>query len=184
MAGGDIGLILGGARSGKSRRAEALVAGRCARPLLIATAEPLDAEMGDRIARHRAGRDPRWRTTEAPLEIAEAIETGLDAGGADGILVDCLTLWVTNLMLAGRDVEEAVEGLIPALGRVRCPVVLVANEVGLGVVPENALARRFRDEAGRVNQRVATASGLVLFMAAGLSLPMKRPASGPWSAIS
>ncbi|MEO3434963.1 bifunctional adenosylcobinamide kinase/adenosylcobinamide-phosphate guanylyltransferase [Inquilinus sp. CAU 1745] len=179
MAGDDIAFILGGARSGKSRRAEALVAGRCASPLLIATAEPLDEEMGDRIARHRADRDPRWRTVEAPLEVAGAI----DAADADGILIDCLTLWVTNLMLAGRDVETALEGLILALGRARAPVVLVANEVGLGIVPENALARRFRDEAGRVNQRIAAASGLVLFMAAGLSLPMKRPASGPWSEV-
>lgn len=182
MAGDDIAFILGGARSGKSRRAEALVAGRCANPLLIATAEPLDEEMGDRIARHRADRDPRWRAVEAPLEIAGAIDAA-DATDADGILVDCLTLWVTNLMLAGRDVEAALEELIRALGRARVPVVLVANEVGLGIVPENALARRFRDEAGRVNQRVAAASGLVLFMAAGLSLPMKRPASGPWSEV-
>lgn len=180
MAGDDIAFILGGARSGKSRRAEGLVAGCCARPLLIATAEPLDEEMDARIARHRADRDPRWRTVEAPLEIAAAI----DAADADGVLVDCLTLWVTNLMLAGRDVEVALGSLILALNRAPAPVVLVANEVGLGIVPENALARRFRDEAGRVNQRVAAASGLVLFMAAGLSLPLKRPDSGPWSGIS
>ena len=161
-------LILGGARSGKTslalRRAEA----GPGRPVMIATAEALDAEMAERIARHRAERGPDWRTVEAPLALAEALE-GL---AKDEIaVVDCLTLWLSNLMHAGRDPEAETLGLIKALaGR---EVILVSNEVGLGIVPEHPLGRRFRDAAGRMNQALAAAADNALFVVAGLPLVLK-----------
>jgi adenosylcobinamide kinase/adenosylcobinamide-phosphate guanylyltransferase len=165
-------LILGGARSGKSAHALRLaeVGGR--RPVMIATAQALDAEMAERIARHRAERGARWRTLEAPLDLSAAIA----AIGAEEIaVIDCLTLWVSNLMLAERDIARETARLLEAMrGK---ELLLVANEVGLGIVPDNALARRFRDEAGRVNQRVAAAADHVVFIAAGLPLTLK-PSAG------
>jgi len=160
-------LVLGGARSGKSRYAEALLANASPRTYL-ATAEPGDAEMTERIRRHREQRGPAWATREAPIELPEAIraETG-------ALLVDCLTLWVSNLMVRNRDLESAAEQLCGAIRRPGGPVVLVSNEVGLGIVPENALARAFRDHAGRLNQRVAAIADRVLFVAAGLPLALK-----------
>jgi adenosylcobinamide kinase/adenosylcobinamide-phosphate guanylyltransferase len=160
-------LVLGGARSGKSRYAEALLAAANPRTYL-ATAEPGDAEMTERIRRHREQRGPAWATREAPIELPEAIraETG-------ALLVDCLTLWVSNLMARNRDLESAAEQLCGAIRRPGGPVVLVSNEVGLGIVPENALARAFRDHAGRLNQRVAAIADRVLFVAAGLPLALK-----------
>jgi len=139
------------------------------RPLvLIATAEALDEEMAARIARHRAERGDRWRTIEAPLALAEALA---QVGPQETAVVDCLTLWVSNLMHAGRDIGTQTDGLLAALrGR---DALLVANEVGLGIVPDNALARRFRDEAGRLNQRVAAVADRVAFLAAGLPLWLK-----------
>jgi adenosylcobinamide kinase/adenosylcobinamide-phosphate guanylyltransferase len=136
--------------------------------VLIATAEALDDEMAARIARHRAQRSDRWRTIEAPLDLPGALaQAGLD----ETAVVDCLTLWVSNLMHAGRDVAGATEELLAALpGR---DTLLVANEVGLGLVPDNALARRFRDEAGRLNQRIAAAADRVAFLAAGLPIWLK-----------
>ena len=163
-------LVLGGARSGKSRHAEALVTAGPAPWVYIATAQAFDDEMVARIAQHRADRAPGWITIEAPLDLAGA----LDAAPLDGaVLIDCLTLWLTNLMLGEHDITTAVVALEAALDRRRAPVVLVANEVGLGIVPENALARAFRDEAGRLNQRLATRAGRVLFMVAGLPLVVK-----------
>ena len=161
-------LILGGARSGKTGLALRLAEARSAAPVLIATAEALDAEMQDRIAGHRAERGPHWLTVEAPLDLAGA----LAALPADQVaLVDCLTLWLSNLMHAGRDLEVETGTLIAALaGR---PAILVANEVGLGVVPDNALARRYRDAAGRLNQALAAACDQVVFVAAGLPLALK-----------
>jgi adenosylcobinamide kinase/adenosylcobinamide-phosphate guanylyltransferase len=161
-------LILGGARSGKTsfalRAAEA-----SQRPLvMIATAEALDEEMADRIARHRAERGPRWRTIEAPLDLPEAI---VHLTEEDVAVVDCLTLWVSNLMHVERDVTSATETLIRAIADKE--ILLVSNEVGLGIVPDNALARRFRDEAGRLNQAIAAACQQVVFIAAGLPLVMK-----------
>lgn len=161
-------LILGGARSGKTALAKRLAETRTAHPVIIATAEALDQEMAERIALHRAERGETWRTVEAPLELVGALQ----ALPADAVaVVDCLTLWLSNLMLAERDVAAETAGLIAALkGR---EVLLVANEVGLGIVPDNALARRFRDDAGRMNQTLAAVCDQVVFVAAGLPLVMK-----------
>ena len=167
-------LVLGGARSGKSRYAEALV--RDLTPpggtrLYVATGQALDDEMRLRIAAHRAQRGADWRTLDIPLDLAEALQSEARAGCA--VLVDCLTLWLSNLMHAGRDIAAATQVLAAALAHAVCPVVLVANEVGLGIVPDNALARAFRDHAGHLNQRIAAAADRVVFMAAGLPLTLK-----------
>jgi len=167
-----VSLVLGGARSGKSAHAESLVAAAGGARIYLATAAAGDEEMAARIAAHRARRGPGWRTIEEPLDIAPVIAREARTGVA--ILVDCLTLWLANLMAAGRDAEAAGTGLIGALEDAAGTTVVVANEVGLGIVPENALARRFRDEAGRLNQRVAAAAADVVLMAAGLPLPLKR----------
>ncbi|HZU65394.1 MAG TPA: bifunctional adenosylcobinamide kinase/adenosylcobinamide-phosphate guanylyltransferase [Novosphingobium sp.] len=168
-------LVLGGARSGKSRHAEqwleALPPGRHGRLAYIATAQVLDDEMAARIAHHRARRNARWHTIEAPIALAEAI--GEAAQGADGVLVDCLTLWLTNLILAEADIAAASAALAAALAAAPVPVALVANEVGLGIVPDNALARRFRDEAGWLNQKLAATASQVVFVAAGLPMVLK-----------
>src|SRR3954451_23338371 len=145
-------LVLGGARSGKSRHAEALLAQHPAPRIYVATAQALDEEMRERIAAHRAAREGAgWRTVEAPVAVAAA----LDAAGSGPVLVDCLTLWLSNLLVGEHDVTAARAALEGALDRRAGPTVLVGNEVGLGIVPENALARRFRDEAGRLHQRLA-----------------------------
>lgn len=163
-----ITLILGGARSGKTAHALAAAEASGRGLVMIATAEALDAEMEERIARHRAERGPRWRTIEAPLDLASALA---QVSADETAVVDCLTLWVSNLMHADRDLEAETARLIAALpGR---DLVLVSNEVGLGIVPDNALARRFRDAAGRLNQQVAAAADRVVFVAAGLPLTLK-----------
>ncbi len=163
-------LVLGGARSGKSRHAEALLAAAPPPWVYVATAEALDDEMRARIAVHQARRDASWRTLEAGANLAAAIA---EAGDAP-VLIDCLTLWLTGLILGGHDVAAAGAALLKALDRA-APTVLVANEVGLGIVPENALARRFRDAAGRLNQAVAARADRVIFVAAGLPLTLKEP---------
>jgi len=165
----SISLVLGGARSGKSRFAEGLLADHPGGRIYLATAEPGDAEMRRRIEEHRRRRGSGWRTVEAPLEIA-----GVIAGaGEESVLLDCLTLWLSNLMRAGRDPGQATGELRRALARATSAVVLVSNEVGLGIVPDNALARDFRDEAGRLNQAMAEAADRVFFLAAGLPLTLK-----------
>ncbi len=174
-------LVLGGARSGKSAYAESLVTeslvpeslvtGAPGDPVYIATGEAGDAEMAARIERHKARRGARWRTVEEPLDLAGALGREAVAGGV--VLVDCLTLWLANVMAAGRDAQVEESRLVGALAEVAAPVVLVANEVGLGIVPDNALAREFRDSAGRLNQAVAGVADRVVFVAAGLPLTLK-----------
>lgn len=167
-------LVLGGARSGKSRIAEGLtteLAGPGGARIYVATAEPFDDELRARIAAHRAQRGEGWTTIDAPLDVAAAIAAQTRPGAA--VLVECLTLWLGNLMHRGRDVEAETGRLIAALAAARGPVILVANEVGLGIVPDNAMARAFRDHAGRINQAVAAASGRAILVAAGLPLTLK-----------
>jgi len=179
LAGGlpALTLILGGARSGKSRHAENLIQGAASAGTYIATAEAGDAEMAARIAHHRARRDAFWRTVEEPLDLAGAIRAHVEPRRP--ILIDCLTLWLSNLMGMGRVVEHEAETLGAALREAGGPVVLVANEVGLGLVPETPLGREFRDAAGRLNQHIATQADRVVFVAAGLPLVLKEPTPHP-----
>jgi adenosylcobinamide kinase/adenosylcobinamide-phosphate guanylyltransferase len=163
-------LVLGGARSGKSRHAEALVQAHPPPWTYVATAEAYDQEMRERIAAHRARRPEGWETRDAPLDLAAAIR---EAPPGRPVLVDCLTLWLTNVMLAERDVEAEMAALVEACAAAPGPLVLVSNEVGLGIVPDNALARRFRDHAGILHQRLALKADRVLFMVAGLPMQVK-----------
>lgn len=162
-------LVLGAARSGKSRFAEALLDGWTGRRVYLATAEAGDAEMAERIRHHRARRGDTWDTVEEPLALPKA----LVREGAAAVLVDCLTLWLSNLMHTGRDVDAATSALTAVLARRTAPAVLVSNEVGWGIVPDNALARAFRDAAGFMNQTVAAACDRVVLVAAGLPLLLK-----------
>jgi adenosylcobinamide kinase/adenosylcobinamide-phosphate guanylyltransferase len=163
--------VLGGARSGKSRYAEKLVMD-CAPPwVYVATAQAYDDEMSARIAEHRHRRDGRWRTVEAPLDLPAAITAHANAGHP--VLIDCLTLWLSNVMLAGQDWNAELQRLSEALSDVSGPVVIVSNEVGLGIVPDNALAREFRDAQGRVNMRLAAIAERAVLIAAGLPLILK-----------
>ncbi len=164
-------LVLGGARSGKSRHAEGLVEAAAPSALYVATAEPRDDEMRRRIAEHRARRGARWAVIEEPLAVAGLLRAETRPGRP--VLVDCLTLWLANVMLAGRDPDAEIDALLAILPRLEGAVVMVANEVGLGIVPENALARQFRDHAGRLNREVAAAADRVHFIAAGLPLILK-----------
>ena len=163
-------LVTGGARSGKSTRAEARARGFSGKPIYIATAEALDVEMRERIASHRARRGHDWLERETPLELAAALD---ETDGAGARLVDCLTLWLSNLIYAERDWETEGVHLVQVLGRQSSPVVLVTNEVGLGIVPDNALARRFRDAAGVLNQMIARAADEVELVVAGLPMRVK-----------
>lgn len=163
-------LITGGARSGKSRFAERTTLRFGAPAIYIATAEAHDAEMTDRIELHKARRGEEWRTIEAPLDLVGALDA---CDGAGPRLVDCLTLWLTNLMLSDRDWPAAASNLIAALPRQASPVIFVTNEVGAGIVPENALARTFRDAAGQLNQQVAEACDELWFCVAGHPLRVK-----------
>jgi adenosylcobinamide kinase / adenosylcobinamide-phosphate guanylyltransferase len=160
-------LVLGGARSGKSAHAEALLTALPPPWTYVATAQGYDEEMRERIAVHRARRGAGWETVEAPLDLPAALVSG------SPVLVDCLTLWLTNLLLGGHDIAAATLALEAALAGRAAPTVLVGNEVGLGIVPENALARKFRDEAGRLHQRLAARADSVLFMVAGLPMRVK-----------
>ena len=162
-------LVLGGARSGKSRYAESLIKGFSPPWAYVATAEAGDDEMAARIKAHRARRGAEWRTVEAPCDLAAA----LAACGRMPVLVDCLTLWLTNLMLGEHAIPTATDRLTAALATRTAPTVLVASEVGLGIVPENALARRFRDAAGRLHQRIAGDADGVVLMVAGIPMRVK-----------
>jgi adenosylcobinamide kinase / adenosylcobinamide-phosphate guanylyltransferase len=165
-------LVLGGARSGKSRHAEALARATGLNRVYVATAEAFDAEMRDRITRHRADRaGDGWTTIEAPLDLPGTISRHAAAGTV--LLIDCLTLWLSNVMLAERDLAEQESALLQALTTARSPIILVSNEVGMSIVPETPLGRRFRDAQGRLNQRVAALADHVAFVAAGLPLTLK-----------
>jgi adenosylcobinamide kinase / adenosylcobinamide-phosphate guanylyltransferase len=166
-------LVLGGARSGKSAWAEACAEASGLAPVYLATAEAGDGEMAERIAEHRARRGARWATVEEPLDLIGALRQW--AAPDRVVLVDCLTLWLANLMDAGRDPERERERLAASLLAMPGPAIFVSNEVGLGIVPDNALARAFRDAAGRLNQRIAAAAQHVVFLAAGLPLTLKEP---------
>jgi adenosylcobinamide kinase / adenosylcobinamide-phosphate guanylyltransferase len=169
-------LVLGAARSGKSRYALALAEATAADRLYLATAEAGDEEMAERIDRHRRERGEGWRTREAPLDLAAALRA--EARPERVVLVDCLTLWLSNLMLAGRDVEGQMSELIDVIAELGGPALLVANEVGAGVVPATPLGRAFRDWQGRLNQQAAAACDAVIAVVAGLPVQVK-PAPRP-----
>lgn len=171
----NVTFILGGCRSGKSglalKTANAIAADR---RIFIATAMPFDDEMKARVARHRAERGTAWTTLEAPLALAEAIAVNTRNGCV--LLVDCLTLWISNLLLetgAPSEVETRIAHLVNTLAQASCPVVLVSNEVGSGIVPENQVARQFRDLAGTANQAVAAAAHRVVWVVAGIPVTIK-----------
>ena len=164
-------LVLGGARSGKSRYAETLVALSGLTPVYLATAASLDDEMGERIAHHRDRRGGEWITIEEQFALPETIAR--EARPDRILLVDCLTLWLSNLTFAERDIPAEQARLVAQLADCPGPVILVSNEIGMGLVPETALGRRFRDAQGRLNQGVAEVASRVVFVAAGLPLVLK-----------
>ena len=163
-------LILGGARSGKSGHAMMLAEQKTSRPVFIATAVAEDDEMRRRIDRHRSERGAHWTTLEAPFDLAKAIAR-LTAN--DTAIVDCLTLWLSNVMRENQDPAAKIADLLDAVGDSPARLILVSNEVGLGIVPATPLGRDFRDEQGRLNQRLAEISDQVIFLAAGLPLTLK-----------
>jgi len=167
----EASLILGGARSGKSQFAENFVLQTGKQPIYIATAQIHDEEMRQRITLHQDRRRNTWQTIETPIELVAVINK--IANEHKIILVDCLTLWLSNLMLANHNIEEASHALCDLVTAPPCDLVLVANEVGLGIVPDNALARQFRDAAGQLNQYIAARVKNVYFVAAGLPLRLK-----------
>ena len=166
-------LVLGGARSGKSAFAERMAEGSGRTPLYLATAQAFDGEMEARIGTHRARRGPDWRSAEEPLELATTLAKAADGGTC--VLVDCLTLWITNLMMAERAVDEDGESLCRSLRDLDrdASVLFVSNEVGQGIVPDNAMARAFRDHAGRLHQTMAASVDHVWFVTAGLPQKLK-----------
>ncbi|MET0483547.1 MAG: bifunctional adenosylcobinamide kinase/adenosylcobinamide-phosphate guanylyltransferase [Aestuariivirgaceae bacterium] len=166
-------LILGGARSGKSRHAEMLGRAHGGALVYIATGEAGDSEMAERIKRHRLGRGPEWTTIEEPVELVAAVSR--EAGPRRFVLIDCITLWISNLMGLRRAVPAEVDALARAIEAAPGAVCLVSNEVGLGIVPDNAMARAFRDEAGLAHQRLAAVCEEVVLMVAGLPVFLKRP---------
>lgn len=166
----QLSLVVGGARSGKSAFAERLLSATARPRRYVATAEAWDDEMRARIADHQRDRGAGWTTVEAPLDLPGALAL---ARPDEAVLIDCATLWLTNHMLADHDLPAEAETLVAALGRCAAPVVIVSNETGWGIVPENALARRFRDEQGRLNQRLAAEASLVVTVIAGLPLALK-----------
>ncbi len=165
-----LSLVVGGARSGKSRLAERLVTGTGRKRHYIATAQAWDDEMRDRIAAHRTDRGADWITHEAPRDVGAVLAR---VPASDVVLLDCATLWLTNVLLAEADVTADCAQLLADLADCKAPVVVVSNEVGWGIVPENALARAFRDHQGRLNQQIAAQAGLVVGVMAGLPMVLK-----------
>jgi len=175
ISGHTSNLILGGARSGKSAYAVHLARGDRRRIAFIATAEPLDRDMAARIERHRRERPPSWLTVEEPVELVPALRRL--AGGADLVVVDCLTLWVSNLLqrgMADEPILAEADALAKLMDERHFSLIMVSNEVGLGVHPETTAGLRFRDLLGLVNQRVAAAADQVLLMVAGCPLTLKK----------
>jgi adenosylcobinamide kinase/adenosylcobinamide-phosphate guanylyltransferase len=171
-------LVLGGARSGKTGFAERLAMRSGQRPAYLATAEALDEEMRERVRTHKQQRGSAFATIEAPIELSAALVRA--AREHDVILVDCLTLWITNMIVANRNVAAAVDELIATLGQIESTrVILVSNEVGLGIVPDNAMARMFRDLAGSAHQRLAEICEDAYFVVAGLPMVLKGTAPEP-----
>ena len=172
---GRIVYITGGSRSGKSGYAQQLAEGHAGDLLYVATAEIRDAEMNERVSRHRAERGERWHTLEEPLRLADTVPDA--AGGCGAVLVDCLTLWLSNLLEQhGDDAEQiavATDELLAALRALEATTYLVANEVGSGIVPENHLARSFRDLAGIMNQQVAAGADEAWLVVSGLPMKLK-----------
>jgi adenosylcobinamide kinase / adenosylcobinamide-phosphate guanylyltransferase len=164
-------LILGGARSGKSRYAQTLAEASGKAPVLIATATAGDAEMTARIAKHKAERGAHWRLVEEQIHLVEVLRR--DAAADKIIVVDCLTLWLSNLMLGSHDVESQCEALAQSIIGLAGPAIFVVNEIGLGIVPESPLGRAFRDAQGRLNQKLAAVCDSVVLIAAGLPLQLK-----------
>ncbi len=164
-------LVIGGARSGKSRYAQTAAERSGKKPVLIATGEAKDAEMAARIAAHQAERGAHWRTIEAPLALGEALKASAAPGTI--VLVDCLTLWLSNLMLADGDAAAEGQRLADVIAALAGPAIFVSNEVGSGIVPDNVLARRFQDAQGRLNQTIAAACDAAVLVAAGLPLILK-----------
>ena len=164
-------LILGGARSGKSRRAQQLAESLASDLVYIATAEAGDDEMAARIEQHIADRGPAWATVEAPIGLCEAIVRTCKPNVV--AVVDCLTLWLSNVLLADGDVDSEVDKLVAVISDVESGLIMVSNEVGLGLVPDNELGRRFRDAQGRLNQRIAATCDHVELIAAGLPIRLK-----------
>ena len=166
----NLTLVLGGAASGKSSFAESLVLKGGDDPIYVATAQSFDDEMAKKIARHRAMRGTRWTTIEEPLDVSAALA---QAAKGQPALVDCATLWLTNVILGEHDIDHHSEALIAGLAASAGPVVIVSNEVGQGIVPDNALARKFRNAQGRLNQRLAAEADLVVAVMAGLPMVLK-----------
>jgi adenosylcobinamide kinase / adenosylcobinamide-phosphate guanylyltransferase len=169
-------LVLGGARSGNSAYAQRLAEAHGPERLYLATATAGDEEMATRIARHRRDRGQGWTTLEEPLEIAAALVAHARAGRV--VVVDCLTLWLNNLVLAGADLGPAIAALAEVIGGLAGPAILVSNEVGMGIVPDHQLGREFRDWQGRANREIGAICDAVIFVAAGLPLQLK-PATTP-----
>ena len=165
-------LVLGGASSGKSLWAEGLVLSSNRSPVYLATAEPSDREMSEKIVRHQERREENWQLIESPIDLAPYFKT---VSSDHVILLDCLTLWLSNLMMAEKNVDFEITNLLESIANCSAPVVCVSNEIGLGMVPDNTLGRRFRDWQGQINQRFAAAANAVTFVAAGLPLVLKAP---------
>lgn len=166
----DLTLIIGGAASGKSDFAEGLVTACGNSRIYLATAQAHDSEMTAKISRHQKSRGDGWRTIEAPLDLSDALGS---ASANDVVLLDCATLWLTNHLMAETDLQTAQKTLLQTLASCKAPVVVVTNEVGSGIVPENALARRFRESQGRLNQRLAAQADLAVTVVAGLPIVLK-----------
>ena len=165
-----LSLVIGGAASGKSNYAEGQIALLNKPRVYIATAQAFDTEMADKIAAHQVARGPDWHTCEAPHDLVAALDA-VEAGAC--VLIDCLTLWLSNRLLADADLDADRDALLAALRRARVPVIAVTNETGLGIVPDNALARRFRNAQGRLNQAVAAMADRVVLVTAGLPMVLK-----------